>query len=261
MSSLIDNKDDDRDNVKIENAYSIGGINDKQPSSKQKFFSEFLGTLLLVYIGCGVAVYADFEIVPATLGGALIVTADVYMFQKLSGAHFNPAVSLPMYIIKKITLKELIYYCVAQFIGAICGSLLVALCRRGKFDLLASTKIGKNLIDLTDDKETDAWCYISALFCEIIITFILILAVLASTIDKNKYKNLTGIIIGFVLIFNIFTAYNISGGSMNPVRSFAPAILEAIFGDNTTAIKQIWIYIVGPMIGCVIATLIFLNLY
>ena len=261
MSSLIDNKDDDKDNVKIENVYSIGGINDKEPSSKQKFFSEFIGTLLLVFVDCGVAVYSDFDIVASTLGGSLIIMSDVYMFQKISGAHFNLAVSLPMYIIKKITFRELIYYCIAQFTGGLFGCLLVALCRRGKFDLLASTKIGNYLIDLTEDKEIDAWCYLSALFCETFITFILVLVVLGSTIDKNKYKNLTGFVVGITITALIFTGFNISGSSMNPARSFAPAFFEAIIGGNTTAIKQIWIYIVGPIVGCVMATLIFFQIY
>ena len=110
------------------------------------------------------AVYTDFDMVPSTLGGALIVTGLVYLFQKVSGAHFNPVVSAPMFILKKITLKELLYYIWAQFCGSMIGSLLLALCRRGKFDVMASTKVGSHLIDLTENKEIDVWCYASAFF-------------------------------------------------------------------------------------------------
>ena len=261
MNNLIENQEDDKENVKIENFYSIGGINNNGPSSKQKFFAEFIGTIILVFIACGSAVYTNIDLAASTFGGALVVTADVYMFQKLSGAHFNPVVSLVMHLIKKITFYELIYYCVAQFIGAFTGILLVALCRKGKFDMLASTSIGKSLKNLNDNNEIDAWCYISAFFCEVCITFILILVVLASTIEKNKYKNLTGLIIGFTLTMLIFTGFNISGASMNPARSLAPAFFEAVIGGNTTAIKQIWIYFFGPMAGSILGLLTFKLLY
>lgn len=99
MNNLIENQEDDKENVKIENYYSIGGINNNEPSSKQKFFAEFIGTIILIFIACGSAVYTNIDLAASTFGGALVVTADVYMFQKLSGAHFNPVVSLVMYLI------------------------------------------------------------------------------------------------------------------------------------------------------------------
>ena len=77
---------------------------------------------------------------------------------------------------------------------------------------------------------------------------------------KNNYNNLTGIIIGLTLICLIYTGFNISGSSMNPVRSLAPAFFEAIIGGDSTAIIQIWIYIVGPFMGSGFATLVFLQI-
>ena len=263
MSSLVENKESERESFRIGNISSMEEIMDNQPSIKQKFIAECLGTLLLVFIACGIGVYTEFQINPTTIAGSLVVTGLVYVFQKISGAHFNPAVSLAMFIIKKIKLKEFFYYFGAQFVGSMIGSVLVAVCRKGKFDILGSTKIGNYLLYLNDTKEKklDTWCYISALFCEIFITFILILVVLASTVKKNNYNNLTGIIVGLTLIFLIYTGYNISGSSMNPVRSFAPAFFEAVVDGNTTAIKQIWIYIVGPLIGSSFAVLLYLNIY
>ena len=262
MNDLIDNQESEKISFRIGNinANAIEGMLDKETSVKQKFLSECIGTFLLVFIACGSAVYTDFEITPAVLAGGLIVTALVYAFQKISGAHFNPVVSLPMFILRKITLKELFYYSGAQLLGAMLGSLSVVLCRKGKFDLLASTKIGKQLTDLNENKEIDAWCYISALFCEIFLTFILLLVVLGSTVQKNNYNNLTGIIIGLTLICLIYTGFNISGSSMNPVRSLAPAFFEAVIGGDSTAIIQIWIYIVGPFMGSGFATLVFLQI-
>lgn len=258
----MDIQDQEKETVRIGNVSSIGSILDnKEPSIKQKFLAEFIGTLLLVFICCGVAVYTDFDMVPSTLGGALIVTGLVYLFQKVSGAHFNPVVSAPMFILKKITLKELLYYIWAQFCGSMIGSLFLALCRRGKFDVMASTKVGSHLIDLTENKEIDVWCYVSAFFYEVFLTFILLMVVLASTIQKNNFGNLTGLVVGITLIFLIFTGFKISGSSFNPVRSFAPAFYEAVIDGNTTAIKQIWIYIFGPSLGSILATLAFFQIY
>ena len=189
MSSLVENRETEKDSFRIGNISSMEEIIGNEPSIKQKFIAECLGTLLLIFIACGVGVYSDFQINPTSVAGGLVVTGLVYVFQKVSGAHFNPAVSLAMCIIKKITLKEFFYYFGAQFIGSMIGSALVAFCRKGKFDILGSTKIGDYLLYLNDTKERklDTWCYISALFCEIFITFILIIVVLASTMKKNNY--------------------------------------------------------------------------
>ena len=263
MSSLVENRETEKDSFRIGNISSMEEIMGNEPSIKQKFIAECLGTLLLVFIACGVGDYSDFQINPTSVAGGLVVTGLVYVFQKVSGAHFNPAVSLAMCIIKKITLKEFFYYFGAQFIGSMIGSALVAFCRKGKFDILGSTKIGDYLLYLNDTKERklDTWCYISALFCEIFITFILIIVVLASTVKKNNYNNLTGLVVGLTLIFLIYTGFYVSGSSMNPVRSFAPAFFEAVVDGNTTAIKQIWIYIAGPFIGSSFAVLLYLNIY
>lgn len=264
MSSLTDSQEGEKLSFRIGNVnLQEEFIENSQPSIKQKFLSESIGTCLLVFIACGVGVYTNFDITPTVVAGGLVVAGLIYVFQKISGAHFNPAVSLAMCIIKKITLKEFFYYFGAQFIGSMIGSALVAFCRKGKFDILGSTKIGDYLLYLNDTKERklDTWCYISALFCEIFITFILIIVVLASTVKKNNYNNLTGLVVGLTLIFLIYTGFYVSGSSMNPVRSFAPAFFEAVVDGNTTAIKQIWIYIAGPFIGSSFAVLLYLNIY
>lgn len=264
MSSLTDSQEGEKLSFLIGNVNSHEEfLENSEPSIKQKFLSESIGTCLLVFVACGVGVYTNFDITPTVVAGGLVVAGLIYVFQKISGAHFNPVVSFAMFTLKKITLKELIYYYLAQFIGAMIGSLLVALCRKGKFDVLNSTKIGNYLIHLNDEKneEIDTWCYISAAFCEIFLTFILVLVVLGSTVPKNNYNNLTGIVCGITLIFLIYTGFNISGSSMNPFRSFAPAFFEAVVGGNTTAIKQIWIYIFGPYFGSALATLLFFQLY
>ena len=231
-----------------ENHYSIG----------QKFFSEFIGGIFLLFIGSGIGVYTNGDIVPVVLANGFVISSLIYIFGRISGAQFNPSVSIPMFLREKLTFKELIYYLIAQFSGGFVGSLLVALCNKGKFNRLSSTKIGDYLIKYDDEKNEiiDVWSYISALLCEFILTFCLVMVVFASTVKRNNFNNLTGLIIGITLIMLIFTGFHLSGASMNPVRSLPPAVYEAIIGGNTTAIKQIWIYIIGPICGGILASYI-----
>lgn len=238
-------------NISEENNYSIG----------QKFISEFIGCVFLLFIGSGIGVFTDGDIVPVVLSNGFVVGALIYIFGRISGAHFNPSVSIPMFLRKKLSFFELIYYTIAQFLGGFVGSLLVALCNLGKFDRLSSTKIGEYLIkyDNINAKEIDTWSYVSALLCEFLLTFGLVMVVFASTVKNNNFENLTGLIIGATLIMLIFVGFNLSGGSMNPVRSIPPAVYEAIFGGKNEAIKQIWIYIIGPISGGILASIVSLN--
>jgi len=253
--SLIN--DENREKVEIKEL-DIGEFKDEKTySKKQKFFAEFIGTLMLVFIGSGVGVYTKGDIVPVVFANGFVVTSLIYAFGRISGAQFNPSVTIPMFLQGKLNFGELIYYTIAQTTGGICGSLFVAFCNKGKFNRLSSTKIGDYLIYLdknNDYVEIDTWCYISALYCEFILTFGLVTVVFASTIKENNFNNLTGLVIGATLTMLIFTGFHLSGASMNPVRSLAPALLEAIFGGNTTAIEQIWIYIIGPISGGIVAS-------
>lgn len=254
MSNLIEDIENDKEKVEIKNMDSLPELQNNNYSKGQKFFSEFIGTLFLVFIGSGIGVYTKGDIVPVVLANGFVVTSLIYIFGRISGAHFNPSVSIPMYLRNKITLSELIYYTIAQVTGGLLGSLCVALCNKGKFDRLSSTKIGDYLIKLDGKEELDVWCYISALLCEFFLTFGLVMVVFASTVKRNNFNNLTGLIVGVTLIMLIFTGFHISGASLNTVRSLAPALYEAILGGNTTAIKQIWIYIIGPISGGILAS-------
>lgn len=258
-TSNISNKDKVDIKVDIKEIGSLEEIKDNNHYSMgQKFFSEFIGCIFLLFIGSGIGLYTNGDIVPVVLANGFVVGALIYIFGRISGAHFNPSVSIPMFLRGKLTLRELIYYTIAQFSGGFVGSLFVALCNKGKFDKLSSTQIGNYLKQLDGKNELDTWCYISAFLCEILLTFGLVMVVFGSTVKRNNFKNLTGLIIGITLTMLIFTGFNLSGGSMNPVRSIPPAVYEAINGNNT-AIKQIWIYIFGPITGGILAS--FVSLY
>lgn len=262
MSSLMEDSMDDKEKVEIKGIDSLPSMKTNHYSIGQKFISEFIGCIFLLFIGSGIGVYTNGDIVPVVLANGFVVGALIYVFGRISGAHFNPSVSIPMYLSGNITLLELGYYTIAQLSGGFVGSLFVALCNKGNFKRLSSTQIGDYLKKYNDKNEKiiDVWSYISALLCEFLITFGLVTVVFASTVKKNNFNNLTGLIISITLIMLIFTGFYLSGGSMNPVRSIPPAVYEAIIGGNTTAIKQIWIYIIGPIMGGILASLVSLYL-
>lgn len=224
-------------------------------SASQKFFAELLGTQFLVFIGSAIGCITH-DLVAASFGGSFIVCGMIYIFGPISGAQFNPAVSVPMFLRGFLTGFELFYYTIAQTIGAFMGSGLVGVLRKGNFEELGTTHIQPTLIQMGGKNEIDAWCYLSALFCETVMTFILVMIVFGSTVKRNRFENLTGIIIGFTLTFLTMAAFRITGGSFNPVRSLAPAVLQFFFGGNKEPLYQIWIYFVGPLSGGIIASFI-----
>ena len=224
---------------------------EKEISLQQKLLAEFLGTTFLVFVVTGIGHFTISKIklektdkileslkYNGGYEGALVLTSMIYIFGKISGAHFNPAVSIPMFLREKITLQECIFYIVAQILGAFFGSILVGLCSQGNFENLSSNAF----------EEHSAWSYFSCFICEFILTFVLVLAIFASTIERNNFGNLTGLIVGNTLYFLGITGNNVSGASLNPARSIAPAIIT-LFTGETTPIKQLWLYIVAPILG------------
>jgi MIP family channel proteins len=221
----------------------------------QKVIAEFIGTALFVF---GVTASAvTFGGTVAILAGSFMGGVIIYLFGRVSGAHFNPAVSLCLFIREKLLCQELGLYVVAQIFGGALGSVLLAIIRRGRFKELAGNCIQYYLIT-TDRTSTskNAWCYISALISEIIGTFILLMFILASCERDNYLGPLLGLAFASVLISLNTIGGNISSCSLNPARSFAPAVIQAIAGGDKDPIKQIWIYIIGPILGAVIAAFV-----
>ena len=229
---------------------SINSLKEDEPkpttktiSCTQKFFAEFIGTAFLVFVVTGISIFNQNVIIyNGSFEAAFVLTSMIYVFGRISGAHFNPAVTIPMFLRKKITVIECAYYICAQILGAFLGSIFVGLCHRGNFENLAGNEI----------LGEDGWKYISCFFIEILLTFGLVFVIFASTVKKNNFGNLTGLIVGITLYFLGITGSHVSGGSLNPARSIAPAVIMAIKG-KTGPIKQLWLYIIAPIIGGVIA--------
>jgi len=216
----------------------------------KKYVCEFIGTAVLVLFGCGSAAIAGGTL--GTLGIALAfglsIVAMAYVIGNISGCHINPAVSLAMLINKKMTLKDFCFYVIAQVLGAIagigilygimkCSNLDVAVQGLGANGYGEASAVGLNLL--------------GAIIVEIILTCVFIYTILGVTSDENKGA-VAGIVIGLTLTFVHIMGIPLTGTSVNPARSLAPAIFL-----GGTALKQVWVFIVAPFIGSAIAAIMF----
>ncbi len=219
----------------------------------KKYLAEMIGTMVLVLMGCGSAVFAGnvAEIVGTgvgTLGVAmafgLSVVAMAYTIGKISGCHINPAITLGVFLSKRMSGKDAGMYMVFQVIGAIIGSaILYALISTGAHG--GPTATGAN--GFADG------ALIQALIAETIFTFIFVLVVLGTT-SKGGAGNFAGLAIGLTLILVHIVCIPITGTSVNPARSIGPAIFDAIEGGK--ALAQLWLFIVAPFLGAAIAALV-----
>lgn len=211
----------------------------------KKYLAEFLGTAVLVLFGCGSAVLTGNTLIIAlTFGLAIIIGA--YGIAEASGCHVNPAVSLAMLVNGKISLKDFCGYIVAQVAGAFAGSGLL-------YAILSCTKLGtENLGANGYGKLSAAGLDMSgAILVEIILTFVFIYVILAVT-AKAENSRVAGIVIALTLVAVHIIGINLTGTSVNPARSLAPAVL--LGGE---ALNQVWVFIVAPFAGAAAAACVY----
>ena len=216
----------------------------------KKYVCEFIGTAVLVLLGCGSAAVAGETL--GTLGIALAfglsIVAMAYVIGNISGCHINPAVSLAMLINKKMTAKDFGLYVVAQVLGAIAGiGLLYAIMACSNLDI-ATQGLGANGYG---EASAVGLNMIGAIIVEIILTAIFIYTILGVTSDESK-GSVAGIVIGLTLTFVHIMGIPLTGTSVNPARSLAPALFL-----GGTALSQVWVFIVAPFIGSAIASFLF----
>lgn len=221
----------------------------------KKFFAELIGTFLLVFFGCGTAVVANqvaskvvttplaFSLIPIALAFGLILMALCYVIGKISGCHVNPAVSIAMVINKKITILECIEYIMAQLVGAVAGAEILGLILNSYESLGANGYLKLSFMNTT---------LIAALAIEAILTFVFVSVVLCVTSKKEETSN-NGLIIGATLALVHIFGIPFTGTSVNPARSFGPALLT----KDHLALEQLWVFIIGPLVGAIIAALFF----
>ncbi len=222
----------------------------------KKYFCEAIGTAVLVLFGCGAAVVSGgIEGVLGVLGIAmafgLSIVAMAYVIGNVSGCHINPAVSLAMLINKKLTLKEFCLYVVAQVVGALVGTcLLVLILHSCGLDYI-ETGLGSNGYGAESFLNISA---LGAVLVEIVLTYVFIYTILGVTSDESK-SSVAGIVIGLTLAFVHILGIPLTGTSVNPARSLAPALF---LGGN--ALKQVWVFIVAPLVGSALAALTYKGL-
>lgn len=217
----------------------------------KKYVAELIGTMVLVLLGCGSAVFAGgmADTVGAgtgTLGVALAfglsVVAMAYAIGGISGCHINPAITLGVWLSGRIRSRDAFMYMVFQVAGAILGSLILSLLvSTGGYG--GPTSTGANLYDTGEAGQ--------AFLAEAIFTFIFVLVVLGSTDEKKGAGSLAGLAIGLTLTLIHIVCIPITGTSVNPARSIGPALLE-----GGQALSQLWLFIVAPFVGGAFSALV-----
>lgn len=212
----------------------------------KKYIAECFGTFVLTFFGCGSAVVAGATL--GTLGIAfsfgLSIVAMAFVIGNVSGCHINPAVSFGLFLDKRLSAKDLLGYWVAQFLGGIiAAALLMALVAMYGGNALY-TGLGCNGFEAASSVNLSMG---GAILVEIILTCIFVLSVLGSTANE-KTAAYAGLIIGLTLVFVHIMGIPLTGTSVNPARSFGPALMMAVSGDMT-ALGQVWVFIVAPLIG------------
>jgi len=229
-----------------------------QQSLEKRFIAELLGTFFLVFIGTlaittqGLGLGASTLTVGLAFGVGALGAA--YSFGHISGAHINPAVTVSLAVRGKFPWRDVMAYVIAQLIGAIFAALLNANIV-GK-TLAVGTSLGATYPNPALPVVYGVDASIAALICEIVTTFILVLTILSVT-EKEASSGFAGLAIGLILGMNVTIAANISGGSMNPARTFGPQIVLLLLGEPfNTAFSSAWIYWIGPLIGGFLAALV-----
>ena len=231
----------------------------------QKYIAEFIGTFVLVFVGCGTAMTVGCDAangsgyILTALAFGLVIVAMAYSIGNVSGCHINPAVSLAMLMSGKLSFADFWGYVVFQILGAISGAGLLQYLfgLSGKIDMtgvydeaakeMASWGLGANGLAGVNDSIA------SGLIIEIVLTFIFVLAILGVTDSKFKHGSFAGIVIGLALVLVHILGIGFTGTSVNPARSIGPAILA-----GGAALKNLWVFIAGPLAGGALAAFVYM---
>lgn len=219
-----------------------------------KYISEFIGTFILVLVGCGTAMFVgcnpNYSVgyFLTAIAFGIAITIMVYRIGNKSGCHINPAVSLAVLMTGGMTRREFFYYLIAQFFGSLSASatlvVIFVICRFVFIDMTGA--FGAN--GLAGVKGNS----LAGFLIEVALTFVFVLIVLIVTGNKEKYGKFVGVIIGITLTIIHIIGIRYTGTSVNPARSFGPALYAG--GD---AIKCLWVFIIGPFAGGAIAALVY----
>ncbi|XP_060589490.1 aquaporin-like [Ruditapes philippinarum] len=216
-----------------------------KPALYRAVAAEFFGTLFLVLFGCGAidnnaaAVSGQGSVVQIALTFGLVYGSMVWCFNHVSGGHFNPAVSVAAVVCRRASVVRGLFFILAQLVGAISGAGIL----RGLTGADAATMGVTKVSDLLMEAQ--------AFGIELLITFVLVFTVLASTDDKrNDLSGSAPLTIALAVVAGHLFAFRYTMASMNPARTFGPAVVQNIWVNH-------WVYWVGPIIGGLVAALVY----
>ena len=218
----------------------------------KKYLAECIGTATLVILGCGTAMLVGCDAVNGggyiltALAFGLTIVAMAYSIGNISGCHINPAVSLGVLLSGGMSAGEFIGYVISQCVGALAGSGILALI----------FKLG-NVTDMTGGFGSNGLggvggSAIAGLVVEIVLTFIFVIAILGVTSKKANHGSFGGLVIGLTLVVVHILGIGLTGTSVNPARSFGPALVAMING-NSEPMAALWVFIAGPFVGAALA--------
>ncbi|KAF3629635.1 putative aquaporin NIP4-1 [Capsicum annuum] len=198
----------------------------------QKLIAEVIGTYFVIFAGCGSVVvnklYGSVTFPGICVTWGLIVMVMAYTVGHISGAHFNPAVTITFTLFRRLPWKEAPLYIIAQLMGSLLASVTLVL----MFDVTPEAYFGTVPVGSNGQ----------SLAVEIIISFLLMFVICGIATDDRAIGHVSGIAVGMTITLNVFVGGPISGASMNPARSIAPALVKHVY-------KGLWVYIVGPIVG------------
>lgn len=223
----------------------------------KKGIAEAIGTFVLVFFACGVAALTGGSLVATALTFGLVIVAMAYSIGRISGCHINPAVSLGVLIVKRMTLIEFLVYFIAQIIGGFIGGVAIfGIAKMGDIKF-AGNACNSALGYSGDFGKITAGGYIGSLLIEIILTLVFVYVIINVTTENSGSGKLAGLIIGLTLTLVHLLGIGFTGTSVNPARSIATAVADVIYNGNTDPLAQVWIFIVAPLVGAALAALLF----
>ena len=214
----------------------------------KKYLAEMVGTMVLVLMGCGSAIFnggcgSPAQVLMVAMAFGLSVVAMAYTIGGISGCHINPAITLGCMLSGRMKSNEGLMYMLFQVIGAFIGSGILYLLT-SNIDMAYATTTGANVC-------AAGVSTIGGLLAEIVFTCVFVFVVLGTTDAKKGAGNFAGLAIGLSLVLVHIVCIPITGTSVNPARSIAPAVFQG--GE---ALSQLWLFIVGPFIGAALSALI-----
>ncbi len=218
----------------------------------KKYLAECIGTATLVILGCGTAMLVGCDAAAGSgylltaLAFGLTIVAMAYSIGNISGCHINPAVSLGVLLTGGMDVKDFIGYVISQCAGALVGAgILAAIFGLGSVTDMTGGFGSNGLAGVGGSA-------VAGLLVEIVLTFIFVIAILGVTSKKANHGSFGGLVIGLTLVVVHILGIGLTGTSVNPARSFGPALVAAISG-NAAPLAALWVFIVGPLVGAALA--------